>query len=415
MKLSKQSIHKKSFLLLLVVIIIITSYFTVLSYSYSNGIIIYLKSRFRGCPTCTHDDLYRPWNYAQELERALIGMGFTNIEIKVLENNTATKGELNSLRRMLEVPEDIQGWITVDLFDRFLFISNEGIPIKIVTDFLQNHTNEYTRIVVYRDELTNTYQIINENGVARDCKIEKSIVECSSGGLFNLPPILVVVAGGFIDSINPCAFAAMLLFLAIIKLTEATRVEKKQNLRFLFSGLIYISAVFLSYLMIGLGILNVIRVVPFSRTFGIFSALLVIVMGALSLNDSLGLGKFRVGIPPSLWELLRKWMRKFTFPSAIVLGFMVSLFEFPCSGSVYISILGYLAFTSTFFNGLFYLLVYNLIFVLPLIMILILVLKSDDFGFSLKRWGSEGGKVLKLVSGFFMIVIGLTFLIYLMR
>jgi len=78
-------------------------------------------------------------------------------------------------------------------------------------------------------------------------------------------------------------------------------------------------------------------------------------------------------------------MKKSTYPSMFVLGILVGLFEFPCTGGPYLTILSLLHDKASFNSGLLYLLYYNIIFVSPLIIILImantkLVLgKVDDY------------------------------------
>ena len=66
------------------------------------------------------------------------------------------------------------------------------------------------------------------------------------------------------------------------------------------------------------------------------------------------------------------WAHKATVPSAIVVGILVALFEFPCSGAPYVAILSLLSVKQSFIGGVFYLLIYNLVFVAPLILIFLL-------------------------------------------
>ena len=68
--------------------------------------------------------------------------------------------------------------------------------------------------------------------------------------------------------------------------------------------------------------------------------------------------------------MIARWMHKATTPSAFVAGLLVSTVEVPCTGGIYLAILGMLASKTSFMQGFTYLLVYNVTFVLPLIIIL---------------------------------------------
>ena len=57
-------------------------------------------------------------------------------------------------------------------------------------------------------------------------------------------------------------------------------------------------------------------------------------------------------------------------PASLLLGVIVGLFEFPCTGGPYLFVLSLLHDQATYWQGFGYLLVYNFIFVLPLIIIL---------------------------------------------
>jgi len=108
----------------------------------------------------------------------------------------------------------------------------------------------------------------------------------------------------------------------------------------------------------------------------------------------------------SQWNLLRKYLRKCTLPAAFIAGFAASLFEFPCTGGIYIAILGMLAYKTTFSQGFIYLVIYNIAFVLPLVVILVVSSHKRVLSLSPKVWERDKGKYLRLSSGLIMIAIG---------
>ncbi|MCX6688361.1 MAG: hypothetical protein NTZ39_01465 [Methanoregula sp.] len=94
-----------------------------------------------------------------------------------------------------------------------------------------------------------------------------------------------------------------------------------------------------------------------------------------------------------------------TLPAAFVLGILVGLFELPCTGGIYLAILGLVSTNYTLAEGLPYLILYNLIFVLPLVVILALV----AFRLNPERadvWRVRHRKVLRLAVGIAMILLG---------
>jgi cytochrome c biogenesis protein CcdA len=92
---------------------------------------------------------------------------------------------------------------------------------------------------------------------------------------------------------------------------------------------------------------------------------------------------------------------------AFLMGFAVCLFELPCTGGPYIVILGLLADKMTMWASIPLLLLYNLVFVLPLIIISLLIY----FGFAnvenATKWKDNNLKTLHLVAGVIMLILGI--------
>jgi cytochrome c biogenesis protein CcdA len=118
---------------------------------------------------------------------------------------------------------------------------------------------------------------------------------------------------------------------------------------------------------------------------------------------------FILAIPESRKATVERYIRDASLPAAFVLGILVGIFELPCTGGIYLAILGMMSKTLTFSQGLPYLLLYNVIFVLPLIVILLVI----AFGLSPEKvhtWRLENRRVLRLVIGLSMIAIGIVML-----
>lgn len=178
-----------------------------------------------------------------------------------------------------------------------------------------------------------------------------------------------IIAAALLDSINPCAFGVM-VFLS----TYLAAVGSKGRL--LKVGLIYVFTVFLTYLLAGMGLLRFLT--SFSEVtvwiYKIAGAILIIA-GLINIKE---LFWYKQGISLQISDkskpLLEKFIYKTSIPAAIILGFLVSAFELPCTGQVYLGILAILAksVASAKMLGFVWLFIYNLIFVAPLIIILLL-------------------------------------------
>jgi len=177
-------------------------------------------------------------------------------------------------------------------------------------------------------------------------------------------PGLIGIAA-LVDSINPCAFSV--LFLSITFLFSLKKPPKE----IFKAGLAYIFGIFATYILIGLGILKVLSLFDIPNLMSKVGATAIISFGLIALiNEFYPSFPIKLKIPKFAYGNIAKIMEKATIPAALLLGFFVGLFEFPCTGGPYLFVLGLLHDQNSFLKGFIYLLYYNLIFVLPLIIIL---------------------------------------------
>jgi cytochrome c biogenesis protein CcdA len=156
----------------------------------------------------------------------------------------------------------------------------------------------------------------------------------SGGGTWLLP--LVGVAA-LIDSINPCAFGILILTIAFLFSVGQSRAG------ILKIGGTYILGIFTVYILIGLGILQVLHLFNTPHFMARVGAALLIAVGAI---DLLG-GYFprfpiKLSIPQSAHGKIAELMNKASIPTAFFLGVLVGLCEFPCTGGPYLMVLGLL-------------------------------------------------------------------------
>lgn len=99
-------------------------------------------------------------------------------------------------------------------------------------------------------------------------------------------------------------------------------------------------------------------------------------------------------------------MEKASIPTAFLLGALVGLCEFPCTGGPYLMVLGLLHDRSTYSAGLGYLLLYNPIFILPLVIILLLASHSSLLQ-KVREWQQQKRASMRWMGGVVMIALGL--------
>ncbi len=223
-------------------------------------------------------------------------------------------------------------------------------------------------------------------------------------------PAAIIIAG-LEDGINPCAFTVIVFFISFL----AAQGYRRRDL--IFIGLAFIFAVFLTYLGIGLGIFNFFYHFKgfglISRSFNLIIGALSILFGILAVYDFIKFKKtgatdeLILQLPKPIKERIHKVIGFFyrkspeekqgkSLPgvgklvlSALITGFLVSLLEAVCTGQVYLPTISFVLKSSTLkLQALGYLLLYNIMFVIPLIAIFILALmgtSSAQFAKFLKR------------------------------
>jgi len=215
-----------------------------------------------------------------------------------------------------------------------------------------------------------------------------------------LPTIGTVVITALIDSINPCAIGVLILLISILVVYQS----KSDLLKY---GLIYIFFVFITYFLAGLGILYFLTVIPLwvSEYISIFVGVLVVIGGLIEIKDFFWYGRgITLSIPADKAKKIQTMAKKITLPAMIILGVFVAAVELPCTGGPYLAILLFLS-QNFNFNALLLLIFYNIIFVMPLVVILFMVY----FGMKvqhLKRWKQNNRTYMRFATGIILIFLG---------
>ncbi|MEK7595386.1 MAG: hypothetical protein AAB443_02240 [Patescibacteria group bacterium] len=220
-------------------------------------------------------------------------------------------------------------------------------------------------------------------------------------------PIVIVAA--LVDSINPCVFGVLIFLIAFM-----TKLFKSAKKMVLF-GLLYTSVVYVAYLVLGIGILKFTASTGVSNFFYWMAALIAIVAGLLEIKDYFWYGKgFSLQILPGGAERIKMYTSKMEkmeqshpfllIATTVMLGLFVVAVELPCTGAPYLAILGLLS-KGLYSSAVPLLLLYNLIFVLPLFVIIGIAYfgTSSD---ALESWRKEHRGLMRLGIGLFLLILG---------
>ncbi len=211
-----------------------------------------------------------------------------------------------------------------------------------------------------------------------------------------------------VDAVNPCALAVLTLMLISIL---AYNPHKKRNI--ILAGFSFVAAVFIMYLLYGLIIIRFFQIVQ-SLTFvrlllyKILGATAVI-LGILNIKDFL---KYKPGslfteMPMFLRPKVKKVISGITSPrGAFFIGLFVTLFLLPCTIGPYIITGGILS-ALEIVKTIPYLLFYNLIFVLPMVVIVFIVYFSMAKIEDVSDWKDRNIRFLHLIAGIIIFCLGL--------
>ena len=219
----------------------------------------------------------------------------------------------------------------------------------------------------------------------------------SEGGTWLLP--LVAVAA-LIDSINPCAFSILLLTVAFLLSIGKLRSSV------LSIGSAYIFGIFLVYLLIGLGLLQTLHIFDTPHFMAKVGASLLLLLGAINIaNELFPRFPIKLAIPHVAHHRIALLMEKASVPTAVALGVLVGLCEFPCTGGPYLMVLGLLHDNVPYYTGVSYLFLYNLIFILPLVLIL-LIASDKALLAKVQAWQQSERKAMRWGGGIAMMALG---------
>jgi cytochrome c biogenesis protein CcdA len=232
--------------------------------------------------------------------------------------------------------------------------------------------------------------------------------QAAFGGL-TVPTVLV---SGVADGFNPCAFALLVLFATYtLTLVNAVTANGAPTLearrRLLGAGSLYVGAVWVTYFIIGLGLLSFLGWLGRDHLVARGASILALVMALWMLKDI-----FLPSVGPSMMApsgthgRMQKAMARGGLAGMLIAGVLVGICTVPCSGALYLQITAVLHASGGGLTGVALLALYNIAFIVPLLVLLLAVSNRRVLG-QLGRWNRANSPWVK--AGLALAVIAMSF------
>jgi thiol-disulfide isomerase/thioredoxin len=357
----------------------------------------------KGCPKCDRASYLLKY----------INKKYPHLNVAHIDLNTADGKRLNeTLSNRLDLPSEKR------LIAPSIFIGNDCLALEEITE------SKVEALIEKYEKLEAKLPIKVDQGEVK--KAEESIIE-----RFQSFGVLAILLAGLIEGLNPCSLATLVFFISYL-----TMVGRKQKEIF-WVGIGFSVAGFATHLLLGLGILSFIQHLAFLPLFSQIVYLITfgfsLFLGIFSLYDYIQLkrgrpSKMTLQVPDSLKKRIHRAIRtredeleggkegkstRFLF-AAMVIGFIVTLLQSTCTSQVYLpTILFVTNIPSLQGSAIFYLILYNIVYILPLLAIFGIVYwgtTSEQLAFFLQKRTST----IKLLTAiFFFALAGILIIILL--
>lgn len=353
-------------------------------------------------------------------------------ELKGLDNNNVVNEDLNYIRMIEDLGIEIiyievNATTTVDMIPENVIYDPEELPT--VSDLWIGFSTFYglpadaghTPHMFAGDTSYLGEDAIIEAFLSGDLQTKAAMelleVDVEAGLNYNntksLLGFLGVLGAGLLDGFNPCAIALLLLFISLLGFTDNKRTLTLVSITYIFT-------MFLSYFLIGLGLMSVLEAFAQSSHLAIIVSwvifILVSVLFLFNLYDFFvskneDYGKIKNQLPKWVQKMNKRIMKTFTNSMndtgkkgntaavvglTFVLGLTMSLTEFLCTGQIYLGVLDGVRYFKEFYAYIA-LFSYNVMFVLPMIVIATISIRNGNI-ISTSNWVREHMHIIKLLN-----------------
>lgn len=281
----------------------------------------------------------------------------------------------------------------------------------------------------YFNDIDDIIEAVNNNTVynlSSDPLLDITIIE---GGAFNdlkgFAGFIAVLGAGLLDGVNPCAIAMLLLFVSLLGFTEKKKI-------LILVSITYIFALFISYLLIGIGLLNILNTYAdqaeiLNNIINWFIFILVSFLFLLNMYDFVvtrneDYSKVKNQLPKWVQRYNKIIIKKFTnlindednkkgiasvLVLTFILGLTLSVTELICTGQIYVAIVNSVRYEEVSY-AYFLLVSYNIMFVIPLIIIAVIAIRGKGV-MSTSNFIREHLHIIKLLNALLFLVIAVYF------
>ncbi len=327
-------------------------------------------------------------------------------------------------------------------------LETQGIPVRQVhvdendfesvylfTAFLSTYgsDDDYPIVFAGDDFYAGANAIINgvEDGDIQQSALNPLRDVSEPASLEGWSGFLTVIVAGLLDGVNPCAIAMLLMFISILGFMKSKKM-------LMIVSISYILGVLLTYFFVGFGLLQFLAtptVTQFMASLGQILYIIFAVMATLLflvtfydyiVTKNEDYEKVKNQLPSKIKRFNKNLMEKFTtvlkdenpsfkktlntFFIPFIIGVIVGFTEAACTGQIYFFILVGLH-TVNPALGLIYLIIFNLLFILPLIIIAIIAVRSKNV-MAVSNFFREHLSTIKLLTALFFLAMAIFFFAY---
>lgn len=223
-----------------------------------------------------------------------------------------------------------------------------------------------------------------------------------------------ILLAGLADGVNPCAIATMIFLISFL----ATQKRKRSEI--LIIGLAFTFTVFLTYLLMGIGAFKALTFLSkylwISQTIKWIAVVFAGTVGLICFKDAIVYKKTKktkditLQLPKAVKMKIHKVIKgqlsqSSLITGAVATGFLVTLLEAVCTGQVYLPTIVLMTREEGLrLTGWLYLIFYNILFVLPLLIIMVMAY----FGLTWDRLAKatqSNLSILKILLGIVLILL----------
>jgi thiol-disulfide isomerase/thioredoxin len=299
------------------------------------------------------------------------------------------------------VSKDQQGYIPTTFILDSYFVGGSSTNLINIENIIINFENNVNNID------TNLIEEIESDDLEETTYSTKVLgIWDSKFSLENKSLFATTILLGFFDSLNVCSIT-VLIFLIVYLLSIGSL---KRGFKI---GLIYTIVIFLFYFLFMIALTSILS--SLILKYGFYIRIIVFILsafiGLVLIKDFFFYGKgINLGVPKSVKPILEKQLKKATLISAIIFALLASIVELPCTAVfplIYSTILAEASIVGL--NKILWIALYNLIYVLPLLVIVFGIYFSWISIEDVDRKMQKNKKLLKLIAGIILILIAIYF------